>query len=97
MNSKALIWSTAVVIAMVAVLTIMCELSSSVKSFFTLFGSAWIGKSLFTLPALSVLYLLRARSDENPDRSSFWWLIGTVILSGLAIFGFFVWHYTRAA
>ena len=42
MNSKAMIWSTAVVIAMVAVLTIMCELSSSVKGFFSLFGNAWM-------------------------------------------------------
>ena len=92
-----MIWSTAVVIAMVTVLTIMCELSSSVKSFFTLFGSAWVGKSVFTLPALSVLYLLRARADENPGRSSVWWLAGTVVLSGLAIFGFFVWHFTLAA
>jgi len=97
MNSKAMIWSTAVVIAMVAVLTIMCELSSSVKGFFTLFGNAWIGKSVFTLPALSVLYLLRARSDENPGQNSVWWLVGTVVLSGLAIFGFFVLHYTLVA
>jgi hypothetical protein len=97
MNSKAMIWSTAIVIAMVAVFTILSELSPSVKSFFTFFGSHWIGKSALTLPALGVLYLLFARSDENPSRSSVWWLIGTVVLSGLAIFGFFVWHFAWTA
>jgi len=97
MNSKALIWSTAIVIALVAVFTILSELSPSVKHFFTFFGSHWIGKSVLTLPAMGVLYLLLARSDEIPDRRSVWWLFGTVVLSGLAIFGFFVWHFTQAA
>jgi hypothetical protein len=95
MNPKALIWSTAIVIAMVAVFTILSELSSSVKGFFALFGHHWIGKSVLSLLTFGALYLVFAKSDRNPAHGSVWWLIGTVVLSGLAIVGFYIWHFTK--
>jgi hypothetical protein len=93
MNPRALIRSTAIVIVLIAVFTILSEQFSSVKSFFALFGHHWIGKSVLSLLSFGALYLVLARSDRNIDRGNVWWLIGAVILSGVAIAGFFTWHF----
>jgi len=93
MNPKALIRSTTVVIALIAVFTILSEQFSVVKNFFALFGHHWIGKSVLALLVFGALYLLLSKSDENLDDNSIWWLIGTVVLSGLAIAGFYTWHF----
>jgi hypothetical protein len=93
MNPKALIRSTTIVIAMIAVFTILSELFSPVKNFFALFGHHWIGKSVLALVLLGVLYLAFSKSDEILDENSVKWLIGSVVLSGLAIAGFYIWHF----
>jgi len=93
MNPKALIRSTTVVIALIAAFTILSEQFSAVKNFFALFGHHWIGKSVLALLVFGALYLLLSKSDENLDDNSIWWLIGTVVLSGLAIAGFYTWHF----
>ena len=93
MNPKALIRSTTFVIALIAVFTILSELFLPVKNFFALFGHHWIGKSVLALVLLGVLYLVFSKSDENFDEKSVNGLIGTVVLSGLAIAGFYTGHF----
>ena len=93
MNPRALTRSTVVVIALIAVFTILSELLPPVKGFFALFGHHWIGKSVLSLLAFGILYLLFARSDKQPGHWNTWGLIGTVVLSGLAIAGFYTGHF----
>ena len=93
MNPRALIRSTTVVIPLIAVFTILSEQFSAVKSFFALFGHHWIGKSVLALVLFGLLYLLLSKSDENLADSSIWWLISAVVFSGLAIAGFYTWHF----
>jgi hypothetical protein len=93
MNPRALIRSTTVVIAMIAIFTVLSELFAPVKGFFALFGHHWIGKSVLALVLLAVLYLLFSRSDQDIAENTVWWLIATVVLSGLAIAGFYTLHF----
>ena len=93
MNPKALIRSATIVIALIAVFTILSEQFASVKNFFALFGHHWIGKSVLALVLFGVLYMLFAKSNEDLDENSVWWLIATVVLSGLAIAGFYTLHF----
>lgn len=93
MNPRALIRSTTLVIPMIAISTILSEQFSAVKNFFALFGHHWIGKSVLALVVFGLLYLLMSRSDENMADNSIWSLIAAVVLSGLAIAGFYTWHF----
>lgn len=93
MNPKALIRSASVVIPLIAIFTILSELISPVKSFFALFGHHWIGKSVLALVFFGVLYRLFSKSDESLDENSPWWLIASVVLSGLAIAVFYTLHF----
>ena len=93
MNPRALIRSASVVIALIAVFTILSELFSPVKGFFAMFGHHWIGKSVLALVLFGILYLLFSKSAEDIEENSVWWLIGTVVLSGLAIVGFYTLHF----
>jgi hypothetical protein len=92
MNAKAMIRSAAITIALVAVFTILSEMSPAVKGFFELFGHHWIGKSVLALVAFGGMYLVFARSGDNTETANVWLLIGSVIVSGLAIFGFYIGH-----
>ena len=92
MNPKALIRSTTVVIPLIAVFTVLSEQFLTVKSFFALFGHHWVGKSILALLVFGLLYLLLSRYDDNLEDSSIWWLIAMVVLSWLAIAGFYTWH-----
>ena len=92
MNPKALIRSTTVVIPLIAVFTVLSELFLTVKNFFALFGHHWVGKSILALLVFGLLYLLLSRYDDNLEDNSIWWLIAMVVLSGLAIAGFYTWH-----
>jgi len=90
MNPKALTRAAAVTIAWVAVVTIYSELSSAFKELLaSIGGHHWIGKSVLSLVVFGILYLLFAKFGDD----EFWWLIGTVVVSGLAIVIFYVWHF----
>ena len=95
MNPKALTRAAAVTIAWIAVATIYSELSSSFKELLaSIGGHHWIGKSVLSLVVFGVLYGVFAMLGN--DRFSLrdtWWLIATVVLSGLAIVIFYVLHF----
>jgi hypothetical protein len=94
MKSKALTRAAATTIALVALATIGIELSASFKQLLSLIGGHhWIGKSVLSILFFGVLYLVFARySDDKLSLRDTWWLIGTVILSGLAILIFYISH-----
>jgi ABC-type uncharacterized transport system permease subunit len=95
MNPKALTRAAAVTIAWVAVVTICSELSSTFKELLaSIGGHHWIGKSVLSLVIFGMLY--GAFAMLGNDRFSLrdtWWLIATVVLSGLAIVIFYVAHF----
>ena len=94
MNSKALTRAAATTIALIALATIGSELSASFKQFLSLIGGHhWIGKSVLSIFFFGILYLIFVRySDDKLSLRDTWWLIGTVMLSGLAILIFYISH-----
>lgn len=94
MKSKALTRAAAVSIALIAVATIGSELSASFKQLLSSIGGHhWIGKSVLSVVVFGLLYLVFSKiSDRRFTLKDTGLLIGTVIVSGLAILGFYVLH-----
>jgi len=94
MNSKALTRAAAVSIALIAVATIGSELSASFKQLLSSIGGHhWIGKSVLSVVVFGLLYLVLSKvSDRRFTLKDTGLLIGTVIISGLAILIFYVMH-----
>ena len=94
MNSKALVRAAALTIALIAVATIGGELSGSFKQLLSSIGGHhWIGKSVLSVVFFGLLYLVFSKvSDDNLSLRDTGVLIVTVLISGLAILGFYVLH-----
>jgi hypothetical protein len=94
MNPKALIRAAAVTIAWIALATIFSEVSTGFKGLLAAIGDHhWIGKSVLSMVVFGILYLIFAKvSDDSLSIKDTWWLIGTVVVGGLAILGFYVMH-----
>ena len=94
MNPKALTRAAAVTIAWVAFVTIYSELSSAFKALLSLIGDHhWIGKSVLSVVIFGLLYLIFSRfSDDKLNLRDTGWLLGTVVISGLAILTFYIIH-----
>lgn len=94
MNTKALVRAAALTIALIAVATIGSELSSSFKQLLTSIGGHhWIGKSVLSLVFFAVLFGVFSKlSDDKFSLKDTWLLIGSVIVSGLAILIFYIQH-----
>ena len=94
MNSKALTRAAALTVALIAVATIGSELSVAFKQLLSLIGGHhWIGKSVLSVVFFGLLYLVFSKlSDDRFVLKDTFLLIGTVIISGLAILAFYVWH-----
>jgi hypothetical protein len=94
MNPKALTRAAAVTIALIALATIASELSGAFKELLSSIGGHhWIGKSVLSVVFFGLLYLVFSKSgDDELSLRDTWWLIGTVVLSGLAILIFYVLH-----
>ncbi len=93
MNIKALHISTAVTAILIAILTIYSELDSGFKSLLAgTFGHHWVGKGIISLIVFVLLSLiLNAVLKKDEDWAKITFII--TILSGLAIFIFYVWHF----
>jgi len=96
MNPKALTRAAMVTIAWVAVVTIFSELSGSFKMLLsTVGGHHWIGKSVLSIVTFGLLYLVFSRfGDDKLSLRDTWWLIGTVVISGLAILISYLLHFS---
>lgn len=94
MNSKALTRAAALTIVLIAAVTIGSELSVAFKQLLsTIGGHHWIGKSVLSVVFFGLLYVVFSRlSAEDLSLRDTWWLIFTVILSGLAILVFYISH-----
>jgi hypothetical protein len=94
MNSKALTRAAALTIALIAVATIGSELAGSFKQLLSSIGGHhWIGKSVLSVVFFGLLYLIFSKvSDDNLALRDTGVLIVTVLISGLAILGFYVLH-----
>ena len=94
MNSKALTRAAALTIALIAVATIGSELSAIFKQLLSSIGGHhWIGKSVLSAVFFGLLYLVFSKvSDHRFTLRDTGLLIGTVIISGLAILVFYVLH-----
>lgn len=94
MNPKALTRAAAVTIAWVAVVTIYSELSGTFKALLSSIGGHhWIGKSVLSLVLYGLLYLVFSKfGDDKLSLRDTWWLLGTVLISGLAILTFYIIH-----
>ena len=94
MNPKALTRAAATTIVWIALATIGSELSASFKQLLGFIGGHhWIGKSVLSIFFLGILYLVFARySDKELSLRDTWWLIGAVVLGGLAILIFYILH-----
>ena len=94
MNSKALTRAAAVSIALIAAATIGSELSAAFKQLLSSIGGHhWIGKSVLSVVVYGLLYLVFSKiSDRRFTLKDTGLLVGAVIISGLAILGFYVMH-----
>lgn len=94
MNSKAITRAAAATIALIAVATIGSELSATFKQLLSSIGGHhWIGKSVLSIVFFGLLYLVFSKvSDHRFTLRDTGLLIGTVIISGLAILIFYVMH-----
>ena len=94
MNSKALTRAAAVTIALIAAATIGSELSAAFKQLLSSIGGHhWIGKSILSVVVFGLLYLVFSKiSDRRFTLKDTGLLIGTVIISGVAILVFYVMH-----
>jgi len=94
MNSKALTRAAAVTVALIAVATIGCELSATFKQLISLIGGHhWIGKSVLSVVFFGLLYLVFSKLfDDRFVLRDTLLLIATVMVSGLAILAFYIWH-----
>lgn len=94
MNTKALVRAAALSIALIALMTIGSELSASLKQLLSSIGGHhWIGKSVLSLVFFGVFFGIFSKlSDDSFSLKDTWLLIGTVIVSGLAILFFYIQH-----
>ncbi len=97
-NIKSLNYSTILTVVLIVVLTIWTELSQSFKTFLTgVAGHHWVTKSLFSLIFFVLSYFILANllKKESKDlKKEVILVIVVTILGALAIFGFYVWHFT---
>ena len=97
-NTTALIRSCIFAIWYLVVVTIGAELSAPLKDFFVKVGGHhWTGKSIMTTAFFIVFYFVfsRMKESEKPEKVIYALIINAII-GGLAIFGYFLWHYLSA-
>jgi hypothetical protein len=98
LNSTALIRSTIATVWLVVGMTLLSEVSAPFKSFLVMVGTHhWIGKSILAAIAFVLCYLLFRKSEESQSiLKGALFVVGSVVLGGLVIFGFFVLHFFGA-
>jgi hypothetical protein len=94
-HSTALIRATIGVIWLVVGMTILTEISAPFKNLLVeLAGHHWAAKSLIAALAFALLYLIFRKTQESDNiLRGVWYVIGSVVLGGLIIFSFYLWHF----
>ncbi|MBI4159255.1 hypothetical protein HY500_03275 [Candidatus Woesearchaeota archaeon] len=94
-NTKSLIYATSLTIILATLLTIIAELSKLLKDFLaSITGHHWVTKGLFALIIFIAVYFFFASSKDYKEcKKEIYSVIAITIVSSLAIFLFFVWHF----
>lgn len=95
LNIKSLNYATILTIFLIVVFTIWGELSKSFKTFLVnLTGHHWVTKGISSLVFFIIIYFLVLRFvKDRPDSiSQVTYTVIVVILAGVIIFGFYLWH-----
>ena len=94
--TKSLTRSTIGTIWLIVIVTIWGELSTPFKTFLAnITGHHWVTKGVFSLVFFVLLYLLSstASKDAMDIMKETYYILVSVILGGLIIFLFYVWHF----
>lgn len=96
-NSTALIRATIGVIWLVVVMTVVSEISDPFMVFLkNLTGHHWASKSVLVIASFAVMYILFRKAEESQNiLKGTYYVLGSVILGGVIIFSFFIWHFVR--
>lgn len=96
-NSTALIRATIGVIWLVVAATVVSEISGPFMLFLkNLTGHHWVSKSILAVASFGVMYILFRKAEESQNiLKSTYYVLGSVILGGMIIFSFFIWHFMR--
>ncbi|MEK6916520.1 MAG: hypothetical protein AABW92_02135 [Nanoarchaeota archaeon] len=93
-HEKALTISTSSTIVLIAVLTIWSELSTPFKIWLTgIAGHHWVTKGVFSLVFFVITYFVFSKFSEDNVKKETSCVVVSAILSGLAIFLFYIWHF----
>jgi cellulose synthase/poly-beta-1,6-N-acetylglucosamine synthase-like glycosyltransferase len=94
---KALSRSTIFTIILIAIFTIWSGVSKLFKTFLVdITGHHWVTKGVFSLLFFVLLYFFFSKIYKDSSlniRKETYYVIGSVILSGLAIFLFYILHF----
>ena len=92
-NIKALTISTIITVMAITLITIIGELSEPFKNLLKdISGHHWLTKSIFSLILFIALYFLFLKIKDYKEYNTKDVVI-TVVLSSLALFLFFTWHF----
>lgn len=98
-NSRALSLATSWTIIFIVAMTIVSELYKPLKTILAdLSGHHWVSKGIVALIFFVILYKLLYKKTlyEKDSQNYELAVIGVTVLGGLAIFGFYIWHYFTA-
>lgn len=97
-NVVAVQLAAAFTIWLVVALAIGTEVYPPFKAFLTsLLGQHWTAKSVISVVAFALFYILLKRSVRSSAvLSSTLFLVLSAIAGGIVIFGFYVWHFLYA-
>lgn len=95
LNATALVRSATGVVWLVVAMTLGAELSAPFKAYLAeLTGHHWVSKSLISTAAFILFYfLLKSFGESKNILRSVLCLVVCVVLGGLIIFGFYLWHF----
>lgn len=98
LNARALTYATIAVIWLSVVMAIGTEVSEPFKTFLTnLAGHHWIAKSLIDVVAFVLLYVMfKGMREGNAVLPRAFAVIVSAILSGCAIFFYYVYHFLNS-
>ncbi len=97
---KALAHATSWTIVLVAVLTIWSELSPTFKDWLAgIAGHHWVTKGIFSIIFFALVYGFgsylgpKMCPGELDVKKAGLWVVASTVISGLAIFMFYIWHF----
>ena len=95
-NIKSLNYSTILTVSLIVILTLWSELSEQFKIFLaSITGHHWVTKGIFSLIFFVIIYSLLSKTVKDRIDSIYEtvYTVIAVILGGIIIFGFYVWHF----